>query len=136
MSNNLVGWGRTSAEPGFGATYDSTSVKAKTINLIASVRTVMRSKFYLPASHRHEIRLFGLHITRKAWRVFEVEGGSTCSSPSTPANAQTYCSTPYYHQHSRYRLRACSRLILHKPSFPAEWTYAPGRAGMGLLSAL
>ncbi|KAJ5125495.1 hypothetical protein N7448_004815 [Penicillium atrosanguineum] len=37
-----IGWGRTSAEPGFGATYDSTSVKAKTINLIASVRTVMR----------------------------------------------------------------------------------------------
>ncbi|KAJ5190504.1 uncharacterized protein N7498_009489 [Penicillium cinerascens] len=37
-----IGWGRTQAEPGFGATYDSTSVKAKTINLIASVRTVMR----------------------------------------------------------------------------------------------
>ncbi|KAJ5374698.1 hypothetical protein N7517_006704 [Penicillium concentricum] len=37
-----VGWGRTQAEPGFGATYDSTSVKAKTVNLIASVRTVMR----------------------------------------------------------------------------------------------
>ncbi|CAG7916057.1 unnamed protein product [Penicillium olsonii] len=37
-----VGWGRTQAEPGFGASYDSTSVKAKTINLIASVRTVMR----------------------------------------------------------------------------------------------
>jgi hypothetical protein len=42
---NTVGWGRTQAEPGFGATYDSTSVKAKTINLIASVRTVMRSTF-------------------------------------------------------------------------------------------
>ncbi|CAG8242512.1 unnamed protein product [Penicillium salamii] len=40
-----VGWGRTQAEPGFGASYDSTSVKAKTINLIASVRTVMRSTF-------------------------------------------------------------------------------------------
>ncbi|OQD74664.1 hypothetical protein PENDEC_c010G06913 [Penicillium decumbens] len=37
-----IGWGRTQAEPGFGASYDSTSVKAKTINLIASVRTVMR----------------------------------------------------------------------------------------------
>ncbi|CAG7973516.1 hypothetical protein N7519_004568 [Penicillium mononematosum] len=37
-----VGWGRTQAEPGFGATYDSTSVKAKSVNLIASVRTVMR----------------------------------------------------------------------------------------------
>ncbi|CAI7659464.1 hypothetical protein PENPOL_c006G06958 [Penicillium polonicum] len=37
-----VGWGRTQADPGFGATYDSTSVKAKSVNLIASVRTVMR----------------------------------------------------------------------------------------------
>ncbi|KAJ5779673.1 hypothetical protein N7457_007393 [Penicillium paradoxum] len=37
-----VGWGRTQSEPGFGATYDSTSVKAKSVNLIASVRTVMR----------------------------------------------------------------------------------------------
>ncbi|KAJ5898969.1 Protein transport protein Y [Penicillium taxi] len=37
-----IGWGRTQAEPGFGATYDSTSVKAKSVNMIASVRTVMR----------------------------------------------------------------------------------------------
>ncbi|KAL2820232.1 Yos1-like protein [Aspergillus cavernicola] len=37
-----IGWGRTQADPAFGATHDSTSVKAKTINLIASVRTVMR----------------------------------------------------------------------------------------------
>ncbi|PYH89392.1 Yos1-like protein [Aspergillus ellipticus CBS 707.79] len=37
-----IGWGRTQAEPAFGAAYDNTSVKAKTINLIASVRTVMR----------------------------------------------------------------------------------------------
>ncbi|PYH46731.1 YOS1 family protein [Aspergillus saccharolyticus JOP 1030-1] len=37
-----IGWGRMQADPAFGATYDNTSVKAKTINLIASVRTVMR----------------------------------------------------------------------------------------------
>ncbi|CDM37924.1 hypothetical protein DTO013E5_7227 [Penicillium roqueforti] len=37
-----VGMGRTQPEPGFGATYDSTSVKAKSVDLIASVRTVMR----------------------------------------------------------------------------------------------
>ncbi|KAL3434294.1 Yos1-like protein [Aspergillus tetrazonus] len=37
-----IGWGRQAADPAFGATYDSTSVKAKTINLIASIRTVMR----------------------------------------------------------------------------------------------
>ncbi|OKO92727.1 Protein transport protein YOS1 [Penicillium subrubescens] len=43
-----IGWGRTQAEPGFGASYDSTSVKAKSVNLIASVRTVMRSKWSLP----------------------------------------------------------------------------------------
>lgn len=44
-----VGWGRTQADPGFGATHDNSSVKAKSVNLIASVRTVMRSMFI----HRH-----------------------------------------------------------------------------------
>ncbi|KAH1495882.1 hypothetical protein KXV92_003962 [Aspergillus fumigatus] len=39
-----IGWGRTQTDPAFGATYDSTSIKAKSVNLIASVRTVMRSK--------------------------------------------------------------------------------------------
>lgn len=42
--------GRTQPEPGFGATYDSTSVKAKSVDLIASVRTVMRSTFPNPAT--------------------------------------------------------------------------------------
>ncbi|OJJ40444.1 hypothetical protein ASPWEDRAFT_166511 [Aspergillus wentii DTO 134E9] len=37
-----VGWGRTQVDTGFGATHDSTSVKAKFVDLIASVRTVMR----------------------------------------------------------------------------------------------
>ncbi|PLB40057.1 YOS1 family protein [Aspergillus candidus] len=37
-----IGWGRTQADPAFGATYDNTSVKAKTVNLIASIRTLMR----------------------------------------------------------------------------------------------
>lgn len=44
-----VGWGRTQADPGFGSTHDNSSVKAKSVNLIASVRTVMRSMFI----HRH-----------------------------------------------------------------------------------
>ncbi|KAJ5606273.1 hypothetical protein N7510_009054 [Penicillium lagena] len=47
-----IGWGRTqAAEPGFGATYDNTSVKAKSVNLIASVRTVMRSESLLLFLH-------------------------------------------------------------------------------------
>ncbi|PLB50360.1 Yos1-like protein [Aspergillus steynii IBT 23096] len=37
-----IGFGRPQADPAFGATYDGTSVKAKSVNLIASVRTVMR----------------------------------------------------------------------------------------------
>ncbi|CRG92347.1 hypothetical protein PISL3812_09404 [Talaromyces islandicus] len=37
-----IGWGRAQPEPGFGSSYDNTSVKAKTVNLITSVRTVMR----------------------------------------------------------------------------------------------
>ncbi|KAJ9220427.1 hypothetical protein DTO169C6_7171 [Paecilomyces variotii] len=44
-----IGWGRTQAsEPGFGGAYDGTSIKAKSVNLIASVRTVMRSTLYPP----------------------------------------------------------------------------------------
>lgn len=37
-----VGWGRSQPDA-FGATYDGTSIKAKSVDLIASVRTVMRS---------------------------------------------------------------------------------------------
>lgn len=37
----LVGWGRNQVDPGFGAR--ESSVKARTGELIASIRTVMRS---------------------------------------------------------------------------------------------
>lgn len=37
-----VGWGRTQADAGFGGRDDS-GTKARTVDLIASVRTVMRS---------------------------------------------------------------------------------------------
>ncbi|KAF2151277.1 Yos1-like protein [Myriangium duriaei CBS 260.36] len=37
-----IGWGNASPEPGFGGVQDTTSIKAKTVNLISSVRTVMR----------------------------------------------------------------------------------------------
>lgn len=40
-----VGWGRTQTDPAFGAMHDNSSVKAKSVNLIASVRTVMRSTY-------------------------------------------------------------------------------------------
>lgn len=43
-NNTTVGWGSTQNEPAFGGgVQDSTSVKAKVINLINSVRTLMRS---------------------------------------------------------------------------------------------
>ncbi|KAL2367680.1 hypothetical protein RJZ57_007955 [Blastomyces gilchristii] len=42
-----IGWGRTQYDPGFGAAPDNTSIKAKSVNLIASVRTVMRIPFLL-----------------------------------------------------------------------------------------
>ncbi len=42
----LVGWGNTPIEPAFGgARDDAASVKAKLINLISSVRTLMRSEW-------------------------------------------------------------------------------------------
>ena len=44
MYVSVVGWGNTQqSEPGFGASNDTASVKAKIVNLIASVRTLMRS---------------------------------------------------------------------------------------------
>ncbi|KAF4555962.1 Protein transport protein yos1 [Elsinoe fawcettii] len=38
-----IGWSSASQDPGFGGVQDTTSVKAKIVNLIASVRTLMRS---------------------------------------------------------------------------------------------
>ncbi|THY72924.1 hypothetical protein D6C94_06245 [Aureobasidium pullulans] len=37
-----IGWGSTQQEPAFGGPSDNTSVKSKVINLISSVRTLMR----------------------------------------------------------------------------------------------
>ncbi|KAI7151335.1 hypothetical protein KC343_g4169 [Hortaea werneckii] len=37
-----IGWGSSQQEPAFGGMQDNTSVKAKMINLINSVRTLMR----------------------------------------------------------------------------------------------
>ncbi|KAJ5744447.1 Yos1-domain-containing protein [Penicillium manginii] len=45
-----IGWGRTQTEPAFGASHDSTSVKARLVKLIDSVRTLMRSMSTLPSS--------------------------------------------------------------------------------------
>ncbi|KAK5710310.1 hypothetical protein LTS12_028005 [Elasticomyces elasticus] len=36
-----IGWGRSQPDA-FGTSYDSTSIKARSVDLIASVRTVMR----------------------------------------------------------------------------------------------
>ena len=40
-----VGLGNTPNEPSFGASNDAASVKGKLVNLISSVRTLMRSEF-------------------------------------------------------------------------------------------
>ena len=40
----IVGWSAQSFEPSFGSSADPTSIKAKMVNLIASVRTLMRSE--------------------------------------------------------------------------------------------
>ncbi|PNS20269.1 hypothetical protein CAC42_5719 [Sphaceloma murrayae] len=37
-----IGWSSAAQDPGFGGVQDTTSVKAKIVNLIASVRTLMR----------------------------------------------------------------------------------------------
>ncbi|KAF2771808.1 Yos1-domain-containing protein [Teratosphaeria nubilosa] len=38
-----IGWGSSQQEPSFGGIQDQTSTKSKIINLISSVRTLMRS---------------------------------------------------------------------------------------------
>lgn len=45
-----VGWGSVQQEPAFGGPADNTSVKSKVINLIASVRTLMRSTIQVLAT--------------------------------------------------------------------------------------
>ncbi|RAH87030.1 hypothetical protein BO86DRAFT_394812 [Aspergillus japonicus CBS 114.51] len=77
--SQTVGWGRMQADAAFGATYDNTSVKAKTINLIASVRTVMRSTFFfLPMPYPTET---SSHILR----AFPLPPDTLAQNHSSPA---------------------------------------------------
>lgn len=65
----LVGWGRSQPDA-FGASHDSTSVKAKSVDLIASVRTVMRSMFmFMPAWY-----WIGLWLTDSAGAIVPLIG--------------------------------------------------------------
>lgn len=41
----LVGWTASAADPGFGGQRDDASIKARLINLVSSVRTLMRSMY-------------------------------------------------------------------------------------------
>ena len=47
-----VGWGNTPIEPSFGGSNDQASVKTKLVNLISSVRTLMRSEWSFPCHVR------------------------------------------------------------------------------------
>ena len=48
LIREVVGWGNTPNEPSFGGGQnDAASVKGKLVNLISSVRTLMRSKCIL-----------------------------------------------------------------------------------------
>ncbi|KAH7408267.1 hypothetical protein DE146DRAFT_367827 [Phaeosphaeria sp. MPI-PUGE-AT-0046c] len=42
---HTVGWTASATEPGFGGQRDDASVKARLINLVSSVRTLMRSAY-------------------------------------------------------------------------------------------
>ena len=46
----LVGWGSVPQSPGFGGQHDPTSIKAKSINVVTSVRMIMR-RVYFPSSY-------------------------------------------------------------------------------------
>lgn len=48
IQSYIVGWGNTPSEPSFGgAGNDAASVKGKMVDFIGSVRTLMRSEFFL-----------------------------------------------------------------------------------------
>ena len=50
LTRRAVGWGSVQQEPAFGGPADNTTVKSKVINLIASVRTLMRSTIQVLAT--------------------------------------------------------------------------------------
>lgn len=101
----IVGWGRTQAEPGFGATYDSTSVKAKSVNLIASVRTVMRSTL-IPLSPGTR---YCLWCSSHREGILQAEGSSKVEDWRLMRTVNN--STAHRHQHNHHRLRTHPRLI-------------------------
>lgn len=59
LIGRAVGWGNTPTEPSFGGSNDAASVKGKLVNLISSVRTLMRSGFalaiYFVSSMRRDV---------------------------------------------------------------------------------
>ena len=57
--NDPVGWGSAPTEPAFGGSRDeAASVKGKLVNLISSVRTLMRSEcVLLPSLTHHSTRV-------------------------------------------------------------------------------
>lgn len=46
-----MGWSNASIEPGFGSAADPASMKTKLINLMTSIRTLMRSKFWISSAN-------------------------------------------------------------------------------------
>ncbi|KAK7527739.1 uncharacterized protein IWZ02DRAFT_487545 [Phyllosticta citriasiana] len=64
-SPDTFGWG-LQAEPAFGGVQDTTSVKAKMIHLIASVRTLMRGKWPLADDERSLSAFWGCSRNRQA----------------------------------------------------------------------
>lgn len=77
-----VGWGNTQqSEPGFGASNDTASVKAKIVNLIASVRTLMRSMC--------SILLGGSSLAQTAGLRFHGEDGAPWGGLATGEEGST-----------------------------------------------
>ncbi|KAK8218233.1 Yos1-like-domain-containing protein [Phyllosticta capitalensis] len=62
-----IGWG-LQAEPAFGGVQDTTSVKAKVIHLIASVRTLMRGPprmpIWVPEAEWQDAQAAGQYISK------------------------------------------------------------------------
>ncbi|KAL9007276.1 MAG: hypothetical protein Q9180_009724, partial [Flavoplaca navasiana] len=67
---DIVGWGSTPTEPAFGGSRDeAASVKGKLVNLISSVRTLMRSELFPRLSHFLILRLSETKKGKRNYRL-------------------------------------------------------------------
>ncbi|MCJ1391730.1 hypothetical protein MMC18_004595 [Xylographa bjoerkii] len=106
-----IGWGSTPQSPSFGGAIDNTSVKARIVNLIASVRTLMRSTYpRAPSNPSLNRRPFSAPLFYSIHYAASAAILPLLLSVNRQANPTATNSPPHRHQHHGDHLRADSRL--------------------------